>query len=141
MKRKSLKFLKSVFLGTAFTCAFSTFLYANVKATSVNIENGHVWTEDKDYKSKKYIENLTRDRNKKLNDLFSIQNIEDYVSDMNLLYDLSLSNNKVEEVEKIMSDYEKNQVYYELLLLTGDSDLAEKYRSDTELIFKFERVI
>lgn len=141
MKRKSSKILKAISFGTAFSLAFSAFVYVNVNATSVNVESGHVWSEDKDYKSQKYLESLVLDRNRKLNDLLGIQNIEDYISDMRSLYDLSLLNNKVEEVEKIMTDYERNQVYYELLLLTGDNNLAEKYRNDNEFNFKFERVI
>lgn len=141
MKRRSSKILKAVSIGTAFSFAFSTFIYVNVNATSVNVESGHVWNEDKDYKSKKYLEGLVEDRNKKLNKILNIQNIEDYMEDMGSLYNLSLLNDKVGEVEEVMTDYERAQVYYELLLLTGDNDLAEKYRNDENFTFKFERVI
>lgn len=141
MKRRSSKILRAVSIGTAFSFVFSTFIYVNVNAISVNVESGHVWSEDKDYKSKKYLEGLVENRNKQLNKILNIQNIEDYMEDMRLLYNLSLLNDKVGEVEEVMTDYERAQVYYELLLLTGDNDLAEKYRNDENFTFKFERVV
>lgn len=141
MKIKSLKILKNVSIGIISSFVFLTFIYINASATGVNIKSEHVWNEDKQYKSEKYFNTLTEVRNKNLREELDIDNVENYINDMKSLYDLSLTKNKVDEVEKIMSDYEKNKIYVELLLLTGDKKLAEQFLNDKELYFKFERVV
>lgn len=84
---------------------------------------------------------MTKDRDKKLEEILDVEDISEYMDDMKSLYDLCVERDKVEEVEEIMSDYEGEQVYIELLLLTGDESLAKRYRDDQELKFKFERVV
>lgn len=138
MKRVSSKFLKFTSMGIIFSFIFSAFIYISAGA---NVSNEYVWTEDSSYKSQKYAEQLIKDRDKKLEEILDVEDISKYMDDMKLLYDVSVEKDKVEEVEEIMSDYERNQVYFELLLLTGDEELARKYRDDQELRFEFERVV
>lgn len=138
MKRVSSKFLKFTSMGIIFSFIFSAFIYISAGA---NVSNEYVWTEDSDYKSQKYFEQLTKDRDKKLEEILDVEDISEYMDDMKSLYDLCVERDKVEEVEEIMSDYEGEQVYIELLLLTGDENLAKRYRDDQELKFKFERVV
>lgn len=141
MKIKSSKILKSASIGIISSFMFSTAMYMNANAIGVNVKNGHVWNEDKQYKSEKYFNTLTASRDKNLKKVLNIDSVENYMNDMKSLYNLSLMSDKVDEVEKIMSDYEKDKIYIELLLLTGDKNLAEEFRNDEELYFKFERVI
>ena len=110
-------------------------------SAGANVSNEYIWTEDSDYKSQKYFEQLTKDRDKKLEEILDVEDISEYMDDMKSLYDLCVERDKVEEVEEIMSDYEGEQVYIELLLLTGDENLAKRYRDDQELKFKFERLV
>lgn len=138
MKRVSSKFLKFTSMGIIFSFIFSVFMYISAGA---NVSNEYIWTEDSDYKSQKYFEQLTKDRDKKLEEILDVEDISEYMDDMKSLYDLCVERDKVEEVEEIMSDYEGEQVYIELLLLTGDENLAKRYRDDQELKFKFERVV
>ena len=138
MKRVSSKFLKFTSMGIIFSFIFSAFMYISAGA---NVYNEYIWTEDSDYKSQKYFEQLTKDRDKKLEEILDVEDISEYMDDMKSLYDLCVERDKVEEVEEIMSDYEGEQVYIELLLLTGDENLAKRYRDDQELKFKFERVV
>ena len=138
MKRVSSKFLKFTSMGIIFSFIFSVFMYISAGA---NVSNEYIWTEDSDYKSQKYFEQLTKDRDKKLEEILDVEDISEYMDDMKSLYDLCVERDKVEEVEEIMSDYEGEQVYIELLLLTGDESLAKRYRDDQELKFKFERVV
>ena len=138
MKRVSSKILKFTSMGIIFSFIFYAFIYISAGA---NVSNEYVWTEDSDYKSQKYFEQLTKDRDKKLEEILDVEDISEYMDDMKSLYDLCVERDKVEEVEEIMSDYEGEQVYIELLLLTGDENLAKRYRDDQELKFKFERVV
>ena len=138
MKRVSSKFLKFTSMGIIFSFIFSACMYISAGA---NVSNEYIWTEDSDYKSQKYFEQLTKDRDKKLEEILDVEDISEYMDDMKSLYDLCVERDKVEEVEDIMSDYEGEQVYIELLLLTGDESLAKRYRDDQELKFKFERVV
>ena len=138
MKRVSSKFLKFTSMWIIFSFIFSVFMYISAGA---NVSNEYIWTEDSDYKSQKYFEQLTKDRDKKLEEILDVEDISEYMDDMKSLYDLCVERDKVEEVEEIMSDYEGEQVYIELLLLTGDENLAKRYRDDQELKFKFERVV
>lgn len=116
-------------------------IFANAKLAGGSNNNKNLWSESKAQKSQQYIQNSEQTRNDKLCNILGIDSVDDYMKDMNLFYDLSLKLNKVDEVEKIMTEHEKNQVFYELLLVTGDEKLAKSYRDDNELNFKFERVI
>ena len=138
MKRVSSKFVKFTSMGIIFSFIFSAFMYISAGA---NVSNEYIWTEDSDYKSQKYFEQLTKDRDKKLEEILDVEDISEYMDDMKSLYDLCVERDKVEEVEEIMSDYEIEQVFYEILLVTGDSELAEKFKEESGLNFKFERVI
>lgn len=115
-------------------------IFVNAKLANTN-DNKFLWSESKAQKSQQYIKNLERNRNVKLAKLLGVDSVDEYMKDMDSLYKLSLNLNKVDEVEKIMTEYEKNQVFYELLLVTEDEELAKKYRDDSELNFRFERVI
>lgn len=138
MKRVSSKFLKFTSMGIIFSFIFSTFIYISAGA---NVSNEYIWTEDNKHESQKYMDHLTKDRDKKLEEILDVEDISQYMDDMKSLYDLCVEKDKVQEVEEIMSDYERKQVYIELLLLTGDDELAKRYRDDQELKFKFEREV
>lgn len=138
MKRVSSKFLKFTSMGIIFSFIFSAFIYINAGA---NVSNEYIWTEDNKRESQKYMDHLTKDRDKKLEEILDVEDISQYMDDMKSLYDLCVEKDKVQEVEEIMSDYERKQVYIELLLLTGDDELAKRYRDDQELEFKFEREV
>lgn len=138
MKRVSSKFLKFTSMGIIFSFIFSAFIYISAGA---NVSNEYIWTEDNKRESQKYMDHLTKDRDKKLEEILDVEDISQYMDDMKSLYDLCVEKDKVQEVEEIMSDYERKQVYIELLLLTGDDELAKRYRDDQELEFKFEREV
>lgn len=119
-------------------------IFANTKlANGSNSSNNNkiLWSESKAQESQRYVQSLEKIRNEKLCDVLGLENVDRYMKDMNSLYELSLNLNKVDEVEKIMTQHEKDQVFYEILLVTGDEELAKKYRDDSELYFKFERVV
>lgn len=138
MKRVSSKFLKFTSMVIIFSFIFFAFICITARA---NVSNEYIWTESNDYESQKYMEYLTKDRDKKLEEILDVEDISQYMDDMKLLYDICVEKDKVEEVEEIMSNYEREQVYIELLLLTGDENLARRYKCDQELKFKFERVV
>ena len=59
-------------------------------------------------------------------------------------YDLNLREQRdtlLKEVLFIITQYEKEYMYYELFLLTGDEDLANQYYTDPQIHFSFENII
>lgn len=141
MRKVSVKFLGIASVGIVLGSIFSLALYMMPKASPTGDKSGNTWNQDKSEKAKEYQQILKDQRDEKLRTSLGLDNIEDYMEDMNLLYDLAKEKDKVEEVEEIMSDYEREQVFYEIFLVTGDSELAEKFKEESELNFKFERVI
>ncbi len=141
MRKVSVKFLGIASVGIVLGSIFSLALYMMPKASPTGDKSGNTWNQDKSEKAKEYQQILKDQRDEKLRTSLGVDNIEDYMEDMNLLYDLAKEKDKVEEVEEIMSDYEREQVFYEIFLVTGDSELAEKFKEESELNFKFERVI
>ena len=141
MRKVSVKFLGIASVGIVLGSIFSLALYMMPKASPTGDKSGNTWNQDKSEKAKEYQQILKDQRDEKLRTSLGVDNIEAYLDDMNLLYDLAKEKDKVEEVEEIMSDYEREQVFYEIFLVTGDSELAEKFKEESELNFKFERVI
>lgn len=141
MRKVSVKFLGIASVGIVLGSIFSLALYMMPKASPTGDKSGNTWNQDKSEKAKEYQQILKDQRDEKLRTSLGVDNIEVYLDDMNLLYDLAKEKDKVEEVEEIMSDYEREQVFYEIFLVTGDSELAEKFKEESELNFKFERVI
>lgn len=141
MRKVSVKFLGIASVGIVLGSIFSLALYMMPKASPTGDKSGNTWNQDKSEKAKEYQQILKDQRDEKLRTSLGVDNIEDYLDDMNLLYDLAKEKDKVEEVEEIMSDYEREQVFYEIFLVTGDSELAEKFKEESELNFRFERVI
>ena len=87
--------------------------------------------------------NLREQRDTLLKEVLFINDddLERYLDDYNLFYDVSVQKGKVEEVEDIITQYEKEYMYYELFLLTGDEDLANQYYTDPQIHFSFENII
>lgn len=103
----------------------------------------YYWTETMDSKARMYDDNLSEIRDIKLRNILEINddNIDFKNIDIVSLYDLAVKSDKVEEVEQVMTDYEKSYMAYEMYLLTGDKNLVDKYYSDPQICFKFERVL
>ncbi len=137
MRNDFLKWAKILSIGGCLGCLFYTGPTVSVSAKQ---EKTYIWSEEKARDSEKYYEFLKYSMEKNLNELLDIDNSEEYLSDMSKLYKLSLDKYLVEEVEKIISEYEKEYIYYEMLLLTEDENLAKEYKNETDLYFTFERI-
>lgn len=103
----------------------------------------YFWTFEMSDKAAIYEHNLKEIREMKLRDTLGItgDDIDLYDIDILALYNLAVKCGRVEEVEQIMTDYEKRYMACEIFLLTGDLDLVYKYYFDPEIYFKFERVL
>ena len=112
MRKVSVKFLGIASVGIVLGSIFSLALYMMPKASPTGDKSGNTWNQDKSEKAKEYQQILKDQRDEKLRASLGVDNIEDYMEDMNLLYDLAKEKDKVEEVEEIMSDYEREQVFY-----------------------------
>ena len=132
---------KNVCIGFIISFFIFTFNIGSLKTAKANESNVYFWSIEKSVKSFIFQEEININKNKKLEELLEIESIEPYFEDMNLLYQLSLSKNKVKEVEKIISDCEKQLISYELYLLTGDKVLSNEYLANDDLYFNFEMVI
>ncbi len=139
MKRLILKTLKATAIASVFI--FPIFAHAESVPNTNNNTRRYIWNESKAMQSKQYMEKISNVRDEKLRKTLEIENTDVYLENMDMLYNLSLKLGKVDEVEEIMTEYEKDQIFYELLLLTENEELATIYRDDPELHFKFYRVI
>lgn len=136
MKTGFLNFIKGLSLVACLVCLFST--TPNVHATQKE-EAIYLWNEEKAEKSENYYEALENFKIEKLKQLLDVEETE-ILLDMSKLHQLALDKNLVREVEEVISYYEKEFVYYEMLVLTGDENLARQYRDDENLYFTFERI-
>ena len=135
MKKSLLKIFKIVFIGCVFSFCFTIFPLA--------LENNNVrytWNIEKSFKAESYEKELRSIRNSKLEEILNVEDIEPYFSDMNLLFDIAVEEHKLKEVEKIIADYERQYVFYEMVLLTENEELAKQYYDGFELSFDFERL-
>lgn len=136
MKIVFLNFMKTLSLMACLMSLFST--TPNVHATQKE-EAVYVWNEEKSEKSDNYYEVLENSKIEKLKQLLDVDETEN-LYDMSRLHQLALDKNLVKEVEEVITFYEKEFIYYEMLILTGDENLARQYRDDENLYFTFERV-
>ena len=136
MKIVFLNFMKTLSLMACLMSLFST--TPNVHATQKE-EAVYVWNEEKSEKSDNYYEVLENSKIEKLKQLLDVDETEN-LFDMGRVHQLALDKNLVKEVEEVITFYEKEFIYYEMLILTGDENLARQYRDDENLYFTFERV-
>ncbi len=136
MKIVFLNFMKTLSLMACLMSLFST--TPNVHATQKE-EAVYVWNEEKSEKSDNYYEVLENSKIEKLKQLLDVDETEN-LYDMSRLHQLALDKNLVKEVEEVITFYEKEFIYYEMLILTRDENLARQYRDDENLYFTFERV-
>ncbi len=136
---KYLKIFPALGLGLALLLSPVTL---KVKAIDINRPN-YFWTQYMENQARIYGENLKKVRDLKLMKTLGVDG-ESFVSpntDVKGLYNLAVMSDKVEEVERIMTDFEKDYIAFEMFLLTGDQTLASQYYNDPTICFKFERVL
>lgn len=116
---------------------------SRVKAYENQVSEPYTWTGKMSSEAEDYDLNLREQRDTLLKEVLFINDddLERYLDDYNLFYDVSVQKGKVEEVEDIITQYEKEYMYYELFLLTGDEDLANQYYTDPQIHFSFENII
>ncbi|BAK81068.1 hypothetical protein [Candidatus Arthromitus sp. SFB-rat-Yit] len=131
-----------------FRCGLLAFVFCigsvnGVKAYEVEISEPYTWTCQMSSKAEEYDLNLREQRDTKLKELLVIddEDLEKYLDDYNLFYNVSIQKGKLNEVEDIITKYEKDYMYYELFLLTGDENLANEYYTDPQIYFSFEKAI
>lgn len=114
-----------------------------VKAYENQVSGPYTWTCQMNSEAEEYDLNLKEKRDILLKELLLINDddLEKCLDDYNLFYDVSVQKGKVEEVENIITQYEKDYMSYELFLLTGDEDLANQYYTDPQIHFSFENII
>lgn len=136
MRNDFLKWMKILSIGGCLGCLF----YITPVNVQAKQQKNYVWSDEKAKDSENYYEFLRNSMESSLNKLLEIDSSQEYLLDMNKLYKLSIDKDLVNEVEKLISEYEKEYIYYEMLLLTEDENLAKEYRDDMNLYFSFERI-
>lgn len=141
MKGKVQKTVKRMFVGFLLSFFVFTFNFTSIKNVKADESNVYFWSIDKSIKSYIYQGKVQQDRNKKLEDVLGVSEIDSYFKDIKSLYDLSVSKDKVGQVEKIINDSQKQIVSYEMYLLTGDKEMVEKQSDNDEVYFNFEMIL
>lgn len=137
------KITKNVFRFGLLAFVFYLGSVNGVKAYEVETGEPYTWTHQMSNKAEEYDLNLREQRDTKLKELLVIddEDLEKYLDDYNLFYNVSVQKGKLNEVENIITQYEKEYMYYELFLLTGDKNLANEYYADPQIYFSFEKAI
>ena len=141
MRKKARNKYKNIFVGFILSLLVFTFNFAIVENVKANDSSVYFWSIEKSIKSYVYQENVHAARNEKIEEVLEVDDINPYFENMKSMYELAVSKDKVKEVEKIISDCEKQVISYELYLLTGNENLSNEYLANEDLYFSFEMVI